>query len=1126
MADKPDESSDNSWSFGPDDSLGPRADIAINPLQQEMLDKALSSDYVMNIAISGPFGSGKSTFVKSYEAKRKKNHEDEKPFAYISLAEFEFTGSGNETYSVPHCPACGKPDVNAEEKILEEKIINQIAAAPTKKKSSTETGSRCWTSTAYPSEKALRSQRALSASVVALVFISALAIALFGLLSTAKITPNPYVIYGTFALLVALLIVLGIWYVRTGCPPILKSIKAGSIGAELRNDPTESSLFDQNMAYILRILESRDEDVFVFEDLDRLSQKEIFTHLRELNKVANEYFGADRTIKFIYCVSDDTINGEGRTKFFDLIVPVVPYADGYNSFGHLSDLLSDAKKGLSEGFLLNVSLYFEDYRLMKSTVTDYRVYCACLDADRRTDLDREKLFSVIALKNAFPEIFKGLQEKSGKLYHLLNADEKSPSKERSNLRKAERGEIVDAIKEDSGDAGDSDKVVDFLMYLIPGGYLDEGYFFYLAYPDEKALSRNDRGWLLRVRGRSEHENEDYRTVLDRPDRVYAYLQPYSFNDPRMLNVSLLQWVIENKKDTSKALESIVRCIVSCHSEFGKLAVVDVPLFPPAATSIDETFYQEMQEDNAEAVVDRTRFVIPVIGENAHEEDQLRKIDTDNDGFISDELRESAGGYESELLATYQDLYPDIEKRIADAAVALGIEVEEFTSEADGDLVESIARNAVYLMTPKNCEIICNRFCDPEHAEVDTIDRLKASRHDVAWDIITDNADYFIKEYMQDNNAKLACTQDAFLELINLDATDDSRRILIKHYSGEKIGTIASIASVTVWADALESQIIEFNHSNVLVTLEKLGAIKQWADWVNAYEDFDLSQTELDPVWLESIRNEALACNVLGQKHYETFAKASGKDSCQVVPPNIDSDKIKVLFRFGILALNSQTLATARQYLDEKDLCDYELGRIELFITINNQVGGATDKELSNITERMTDNDEHIDAVVNLLGQPICASESMSNAVIASLYSKQRLDAKSYPEVVSRYKQNGILDKIIIQIVSNLDESSLIECKPTVELMCDCLPQCDGNQIAKLLLYAGKYQKNAVMSILRAIKDNDISSIVRGEHPLYNKIEESIRPIIEVMKSLNILAVGSNNRVYLKPSQIKTYSRIG
>lgn len=1129
----PDENSDNCWSFSPDDSLGPRTDAAINEFQREMLDEALSSDYVMNIAISGPFGSGKSTFIKSYEAQRKKSHEDEEPFAYISLAKFEYSGQGHENKTVPRCPTCGKPDEYVEERILEEKIINQIAATPTKKKpfltkkkSSAGIGSRRWTSTAYPSEKALRNQRALSASVVALVFISALVIALFGLLNTAAITLDPYIIYGTFSLLVALLAVLSIWYARTGCPPILKSIKAGGVGAELRNDPSESSLFDQNMAYILRILDSRDENIFVFEDLDRLSQKDIFTHLRELNKVANEYFGANRTIKFVYCVSDDTISGEGRTKFFDLIVPVVPYADGYNSFGHLSDLLGDAKKGLSEGFLLNVSLYLEDYRLMKSTVTDYRVYCACLDADRRTDLDREKLFSVIALKNAFPEVFKGLQEKSSGLYHLLNADEKSSSKERSNLREVEREEIANAIKGNGNDTGSSEKAVDFLMYLIPGGYLDEGYFFYLAYPDEEALSRNDRGWLLRVRGRGEHENEDYCTVLDRPDRIYTYLQPYSFDDSRMLNVSLLQWVIENKKGTGKALESIVRCVVSSHSEFGKLAVVNVPLFPPAATSIDEIFYREMQEGDSKTKIDRTRFAIPIIGENAHEENRLKKIDSDNDGFISDELRKSAGGYKSELLASYKDLYPDIEKRIADAAIELGVRVEEFTSEADNDLIESIAGNAAYSMTPKNCEIICNRFCDPEHAETDIIDRLKVSRHDVAWDIITNNADLFIKEYMQDGNAKLACTQDAFLEMINLDAADASRRILIKHYCGERISTIESIASTAIWADALESEIIELNLSNAFVTLEKLDAIKQWADWINAYKEFDLSKTELDPVWLESIRNKALACNVLRQERYEAFAEASGKDSCPAVPTGIDPDKIEALFRFGVLALNPQTIAAARQYLDEKGLCDYELSRIDSFIMVNNQVGGATVKELSNIIERLADDDEHIDVMVNSLGQPICASESMGNTVIASLYGKRRLDTNSYPEVVSRYKQNDVLDKIILQIVSNSDESSLVKCNPTVELMCDCLPQCDGNQIARLLLYAGKHQKNVVLSILYAIEDNDLSSIVRGEHPLYNEIAASTRPIIEAMKSLNILSVGGNNRVYLKSSKIKHYSRIG
>lgn len=64
-----------------------------------------------------------------------------------------------------------------------------------------------------------------------------------------------------------------------------------------------------------------------------------------------------------------------------------------------------------------------------------------------------------------------------------------------------------------------------------------------------------------------------------------------------------------------------------------------------------------------------------------------------------------------------------------------------------------------------------------------------------------------------------------------------------------------------------------------------------------------------------------------------------------------------------------------------------------------------------------------------------------------------------------------------------------------------------------------------MIILRAIEDSDISSIIRGERPLYDEIAASARPIVEAMKTLNILSVGGNNRVYLKSSQINTYSRI-
>ena len=78
---------------------------------QEALDYVFSCGKIRNIALTGSYGSGKSSVIRSYE-----NIHKEQTFIHISLARFEEQGqsAGN--------PADPTKTVN----ILEGKIINQL----------------------------------------------------------------------------------------------------------------------------------------------------------------------------------------------------------------------------------------------------------------------------------------------------------------------------------------------------------------------------------------------------------------------------------------------------------------------------------------------------------------------------------------------------------------------------------------------------------------------------------------------------------------------------------------------------------------------------------------------------------------------------------------------------------------------------------------------------------------------------------------------------------------------------------------------------------------------------------------------------------------------------------------
>ncbi|HFK0899664.1 TPA: hypothetical protein ACGXV0_000751, partial [Listeria monocytogenes] len=82
-------------------------------LYKEALDEALQNDNNTNIALSGSYGSGKSSIIESY----KKQCDDNNKFLHISLGQYD-TDMNNEGESCD--------DTKVKEKDIEGKIINQL----------------------------------------------------------------------------------------------------------------------------------------------------------------------------------------------------------------------------------------------------------------------------------------------------------------------------------------------------------------------------------------------------------------------------------------------------------------------------------------------------------------------------------------------------------------------------------------------------------------------------------------------------------------------------------------------------------------------------------------------------------------------------------------------------------------------------------------------------------------------------------------------------------------------------------------------------------------------------------------------------------------------------------------
>lgn len=154
------EEKTSSEHFGEESLFCPKDDAPIGEKSYDLFATAIQSSKAMNVAITGPYGSGKSTFVRSFEKRYGEACGADggvcKSFAYVSLAGFDF--SQGDKASAKGARNIGQkgaqdnaPVMQDDTSVLEKKIIDQLAARPFTGKCFI--GKVKWNSEIYPSKR-------------------------------------------------------------------------------------------------------------------------------------------------------------------------------------------------------------------------------------------------------------------------------------------------------------------------------------------------------------------------------------------------------------------------------------------------------------------------------------------------------------------------------------------------------------------------------------------------------------------------------------------------------------------------------------------------------------------------------------------------------------------------------------------------------------------------------------------------------------------------------------------------------------------------------------------------------------------------------------------------------------
>ncbi|MBI3234173.1 MAG: hypothetical protein HYZ42_09060, partial [Bacteroidetes bacterium] len=349
-----------------------------------------------NIAITGPYGSGKSSLIKTFE---KGNTDPSLVFLNISLATFEEV---NE-------PSSEKAENML--RLIELSILQQMFYHEEDKDIP---DSRFKKTRSFPKRSVW------TLTIFVFIFLLSLMLQLNPRLLSQTFKTWDYPIwFGNMMHYVSLLVVLvsAFFLILNSIRPLrgIQLKKFNFQDAEFGvAENISKSILNEHLDEILYFFEVTPYTVVIIEDLDRFNQTKIFTKLRELNQLINYSKKIKRDVAFVYAVRDDMFKDKDRTKFFDFIIPVIPVINAANSESKLTKLAEKLNLGISNELIDNISLFVDDMRLLHNILNEYLIYLKKVKP-RAAD----KLFAMIVYKNIYPIDFVKLTSDKGELHSAI-----------------------------------------------------------------------------------------------------------------------------------------------------------------------------------------------------------------------------------------------------------------------------------------------------------------------------------------------------------------------------------------------------------------------------------------------------------------------------------------------------------------------------------------------------------------------------------------------------------------------------------------------------------------------------------------------------------------------------------
>ncbi|MCW4628648.1 MULTISPECIES: P-loop NTPase fold protein [Marinomonas] len=434
------------------------------------INSALKEAKIRNIALSGTYGVGKSSILQ----KVAEEHKDD--VVGISLSTLAPADSHEVDESIPKQASTTTNRIQQE---IVKQLLYRIEShnAPRSRFNRIESFN-C---------KREHSIAALSGIVFTLLFL------------LMEWTEKIISIHESIAALGAWIHVI-VFFLLASCTFMARYLFQGRVNisqlstgnAAISLDEKSVSYFDQYLDEIVYFFEVSKKNIVIFEDIDRFEDSYIFETLRSLNTLLNNAPQFEsKPIRFIYAIKDSifdpsaqnslnkkteevTITPEeaeiqraNRTKFFDLIIPVVPFITHRSARDLVIQVLGKTDQEKIGDELINLAArYVPDMRLLKNIYNEFIIFREKIftDNDKKLNLNESELFAMMLYKSTHLSDFELIRLGKSKLDEIYYLSREFVNENTNEINKEIRTSILNLTK--LSKHGIEKRCVDFGKRLI------------------------------------------------------------------------------------------------------------------------------------------------------------------------------------------------------------------------------------------------------------------------------------------------------------------------------------------------------------------------------------------------------------------------------------------------------------------------------------------------------------------------------------------------------------------------------------------------------------------------------------------------------------------------------------